>query len=127
MGEPPPPLYEESQGLKPAEHIEYQLKQPEAEDPPSASASASAPALEPFRVRPDLANISNGPNSSTRPEYATYMQREEYRRKNGDAPRDRSQFKHGAPLNPGHTGGQGLGSGAFPGKAGATYHGAANR
>lgn len=77
-------------------------------------------------VKPTSVNISQANPANLHPQYPEYLEREQIRTKNGDFPRDRSQFKHGAPLNPGHTG-AGVSSKAFPGSSRATYHDVANR
>lgn len=55
----------------------------------------------------------------TRPGYKEYLQRDKELVAEGDIPRPRSDFRHGAPLAPSRKGGKS--SGGFPGAKGVTY------
>lgn len=77
-----------------------------------------------YSVRPNTVNIANDSGKYTRPEYQEYLKRDQERMAQGNYPKPREAFKHGAPLDPGHVG---LSKSGFPGRSGATYHNAANR
>lgn len=113
-----------------------------AEDPPPSyseacnepkNAAYQRPATQPpraqntFYVKPDLVNISQANSEHLNPAYPEFQRNEAERWRQGDLPRTRQQFKHGAPLRHGFvnykdkTGGK-----SFPGSGGASYNNAAN-
>lgn len=57
----------------------------------------------------------------TRPGYKEYLQADQQHVAQGDVPKPRSAFRHGAPLAPSRKGGS-LSSGGFPGAKGTTYY-----
>jgi hypothetical protein len=81
-----------------------------------------------YTVPPQLVNISQANPAHLNPAYQQYLRRDAERVQQGDIPKGRENFKHGAPLNPGTVNKNKKSSGGFPGaKGGATYNNAANR
>lgn len=79
-----------------------------------------------YLVRPNTVNIASDSGNYTRPEYQEYLKRDQERMAHGDFPKPKEAFRHGAPLDQGHTN-QGKSKSGFPGRSGVTYHQAANR
>lgn len=80
-----------------------------------------------YNVPPELVDISRANPQHLNPAYQQYLRRDAERVQQGDIPKGRENFKHGAPLNPGTVNNNKKTSG-FPGaKGGATYNNAANR
>lgn len=124
-----PPLYEEALDNNTEKFATAITEKPPPEEPSNGrldDRSNFAAPSNTFFVKPTSVNISQANPDNLHPQYPDFLQREQLRTKNGDHPRDRSQFKHGAPLNPGHTSASSS-SKSFPGSSGVTYHNAVNR
>lgn len=81
-----------------------------------------------LKVKPQLVNISQANPEHLNPAYPEFQAREAQRMQQGDYPKPRSYFKHGAPLSQGHVHPENkTGGGSFPGSSNASYHNAANR
>ena len=78
-----------------------------------------------YTLPPQKVNIAYETDGrNTRPGYADYVRRDNERISQGDAPKPREAFRHGAPLAPSKKG-QGLGG--FPGALGPTYYGSSSK
>ncbi|CAI5757406.1 unnamed protein product [Candida verbasci] len=79
-----------------------------------------------YKIAPDRVNITIAPPQHVHPQFQEYMANEPMRQARGDYLPQNNQFKHGAPLNRGHTSSNKQNKG-FPGSSGVTYNNAANR
>ncbi|KAM9924533.1 hypothetical protein OXX59_004474 [Metschnikowia pulcherrima] len=78
-----------------------------------------------YTLPPQKVNIAYETDGrNTRPGYADYVRRDNERISQGDAPKPREAFRHGAPLAPSK---KGQGSGGFPGASGPTYYGSSSK
>lgn len=127
-----PPSYDELQENHPGEPIPIHNDQKEYLPEKDNSSQSSNPQdmytvpQNIYTVPSQMINIAYEQDGDlTRPEYKEYLKRDQQRVAQGDFPKPREAFAHGAPLNPGKKSNQS--SGGFPGRSGATYHESANK
>lgn len=92
--------------------------------PPDIQGTYGVPA-DVYAVPQETRNIAYDTEGRvTRPGYKEYLQADQQRVAQGDVPKPRSAFHHGAPLAPSRKGGS---SGGFPGAKGNTYYNASEK
>lgn len=94
--------------------------------PPGFQANYTTP-VNMYAVPLEVTNIAYDTEGRvTRPGYKQYLQADQQHVAQGDVPKPRSAFRHGAPLASSRKGGS-LSSGAFPGAKGTTYYNTSER
>lgn len=116
-------------GEKPQNHLQGWQGQPQTnwgEKPGGQQAPIQPPTTNfapgTYVILPEQVNIANARQGELRPEYEEYLQRDQQRMQQGNFPNGNpktNKVKFNQGPRPKHSSG-------FPGRSGATYHGAAN-
>lgn len=127
-----PPLYDQLQQQHLGEAPQYEnhgdpneYPQEKQDGPPNQGNQQGVYTIpqNTYLVAPQSVNIAYETDGKyTRPGYKEYLQHDQQRVAQGDLPKPREAFKHGAPLNEGSGKNPKAKSSGFPGSGGPTYY-----